>query len=493
MTETIVEALRHAPMGDAAVVDPLGVELSHAEFLEGAEMIAGQLAALGVGPGVTAATVLSNGVASAQVYIGTLGAGRAAPINPNLTHKEIIGQLSGVGAHVLITSPERVAELSGLPIDVPVLAVEPATTGYEITDRGRPVPMQAPAPITGTDGALVLLTSGTTGDPKRVSLTHSNLLHAVASIVSTLALGEGDCGLLLMPQFHVHGLQAGLLAPLVAGGRVVIPNKFDARAVPRQCLSHDVTWYTAVPTMHGLIADRAVRRDRSWTGSIRFVRTSSAPMPPTLHTQVESLLEAPLLEAYGMTECAHQIASNPLPPANRAIGTVGAATGVEIRIADERDDGRGEVLVRGDSVIAAYEAVDPGVNARAFPDGWFRTGDEGRIDKSGTLSLTGRLKELINRGGEKIRPQEVEDVIATHPGVKDVAVFAIPHARLGEDVAAAVVPSGTAPTPRDLREHARHGLAAFKVPQTIQFVEAIPCGPTGKVQRSRLATQLDIS
>ena len=216
-------------------------------------------------------------------------------------------------------------------------------------------------------------------------------------------------------------------------------------------------------------------------------------MPPTLHAEVESLLEAPLIEAYGMTECAHQIASNLLPPANRTVGTVGVATGVEIRIADERDDGRGEVLVRGDSVTAAYEAVGPEVNENAFRDGWFRTGDEGRIDESGKLTLTGRLKELINRGGEKVRPQEVEDVFSAHPAVKEVAVFAIPHARLGEDVAAVVIPSDTAPTPRELREHARRELAAFKVPRTIQFVEAIPRGPTGKVQRSMLARQLDIS
>ncbi len=324
-----------------------------------------------------------------------------------------------------------------------------------------------------------------------MSLNHTNLLHAVDGIVQTLTLGPDDCGLLLMPQFHIHGLQAGMLAPLIAGGRVVIPRRFDAFAVARWCEENRTTWYTAVPSMHGLIADRTAERDRSWAATIRFVRSSSAAMPAALHERVEDIVGAPLLEAYGMTECAHQISSNQLPPADRVIGTVGTPTGVEIRIADERDDGRGEVLIRGASVTTAYEAVDPEVNGRAFAGGWFHTGDEGRIDGR-RLTLTGRLKEIINRGGEKIRPQEVESVIATHPGVKEVAVFAIPHPMLGEDVGAVVVPVGGATQPRELREHARRELAAFKIPRQVVLADSIPRGPTGKVQRSKLADQLDL-
>jgi acyl-CoA synthetase (AMP-forming)/AMP-acid ligase II len=324
-------------------------------------------------------------------------------------------------------------------------------------------------------------------------LTQANLVHALEGIVATLGLDESDCGLLMMPQFHVHGLQAGLLAPLVAGGRVVLPSGFDALSAARLCVEHRVTWYTAVPTMHRLIVDRADRSDGSWIEPIRFVRSSSSAMPTTLAGLVEDLVEAPLIEAYGMTECAHQITSNQLPPQQRVIGTVGLPTGVEVRIDDERDDGRGEVLVRGPSVMSGYESAGPGVNAKAFSDGWLRTGDEGTMDGEGRLTLTGRLKEIINRGGEKVRPQEVEQVLSEHPDVVEVAVFAVPHPRLGEDVAAAVVTTGAEITPQDVRNHARGGLAAFKVPRQVLIVDQIPRGPTGKVQRSILAAQLGLS
>ncbi len=482
---TVIEVLGRNRGDTVGVVDPVGESLLHGELLDGAGRIAGQLATLGIGPGTTAASVLPGGTVAALVYLGTLGAGRAAPLNPKLTPRELIEQLEGVDASVVITTPERAPELAELPVAIPVVAVEAGPSGFELTNGGHPVRPTSPE-------SLVLLTSGTTGAPKRVSLTHDNLLHAVAGIVSTLELSEGDCGLVLMPQFHIHGLQAGALAPLVAGGRIVVPTRFDAFAAPRLCADHRVTWYTAVPAMHALIADRSAGRERvEWAEHIRFTRSSSAPMPHALHARVEAVLDAPHVEAYGMTECAHQITSNLLPPQERVVGSVGHATGVEIRIADERDDGRGEVLVRGPSVTAAYEAVDPEVNADAFSDGWLHTGDEGEIDASGRLTLTGRLKEIINRGGEKVRPKEVEDVIASHPGVKEVAVFAVAHARLGEDVAAVVVATGDPPSPKELREHARRELAAFKVPSTVRLVDRIPRGPTGKVQRSRLAAQLD--
>jgi len=492
MTETVIEALQRNSGNPKAVIDPGRTSLSSGELIEGAERIAGQLATLGIGPNATTASVLPNGVAAAQVYLGAIAAGRAAPLNPKLTPRELIEQLAGVDARVIVTTPERVTALADLPIDVVVVAVEPAASGFELhDDRGR-VSLGAPEGAVGSDGALALLTSGTTGAPKRVSLSHSNLLHAVDGITSTLGLNEDDCGLLLMPQFHIHGLQAGLLAPLMAGGRVVIPDGFDAFSVPRLCAVHAVTWYTGVPVMHGLIVERAARQDHEWAGQIRFTRSSSAAMPPALHERTEAMLGAPLIEAYGMTECAHQIASNQLPPADRVVGSVGTATGVEIRIADEREDGAGEVLVRGASVTTGYEAVEPDVNARAFSQGWLHTGDEGRLDAAGRLTLTGRLKEIINRGGEKVRPQEVEAVIASHPGVREVAVFAVPHPRLGEDVAAAVVLANSRPSLRELRDHAGRDLATFKVPKTIRFVDDIPRGPTGKIQRSTLAAQLDM-
>lgn len=493
MSESVLESLSRNPSGDVAIVDPAGADLTFGQLLSGAHHMAGQLASLGVGRDSTVASVLPNGPAAAQLYLGALAAGRSAPLNPKLTARELVEQLASLEARVLVTTPERVAELGALEIDVPVVAVTASDDGFELTDGGRQVPWGDADTVSGDSDALVLLTSGTTGAPKRVSLKHGNLLHAVKGIVSTLSLDPSDRGLLLMPMFHIHGLQAALLAPLVAGGRVVIPSAFDAFAVPGLCESNRVTWYTAVPAMHSLVVDRATRRDRSWAESVRFTRCSSAPMPSALYTEVEKVLGAPLIEAYGMTECAHQIASNPLNPGLRKPGTVGVPTGVEIRIAEVEGTNRGEVLVRGTSVTNAYEAVDPDVNRRAFEGGWFHTGDEGELDPEGYLTLTGRLKEIINRGGEKIRPKEVEEVLARHPGVKEVAVFAVPHPRLGEDVAAVVVPLDTTLTAQELRRFARNDLAAFKVPRTVHIAELIPRGPTGKVQRSKLAEQLDIA
>jgi acyl-CoA synthetase (AMP-forming)/AMP-acid ligase II len=259
------------------------------------------------------------------------------------------------------------------------------------------------------------------------------------------------------------------------------------------------TWYTAVPTMHQAIVSRAGRnRSAIEANPLRLIRSSSSSLPPQVMAELEETFSCPVIESYGMTEATHQMASNPLPPAARKPGSVGVAAGPEVAIMDA--GGRllpqgetGEIVIRGDNVTAGYEN-NPEANAENFTEGWFRTGDQGVIDPEGYLTITGRLKEIINRGGEKISPREVDEVLMDHPAVAQAVTFAMPHPKLGEDVAAAVVPrEGETVEERALREFAAARLADFKVPRKVLVLDEIPKGATGKLQRIGLAEKLGLA
>jgi acyl-CoA synthetase (AMP-forming)/AMP-acid ligase II len=346
--------------------------------------------------------------------------------------------------------------------------------------------------------ALVLHTSGTTSRPKLVPLTHRNVCASAHHIAATLELSPMDRCLNVMPLFHIHGLMAAVLASLEAGGSVFCTPGFSALKFFSWLQEADPTWYTAVPTMHQAILARAERNPRILAAArLRFVRSSSSSLPPRVMAELEKTFRAPVIEAYGMTEAAHQMASNPLPPRPRKPGTVGVAAGPEVAVMDE--EGRilpagspGEVVIRGPNVTPGYQA-NPGANATSFTHGWFRTGDQGVLDPDGYLTITGRLKEIINRGGEKISPREVDEVLLDHPAVQQAVAFAVPHPTLGEEVAAAVVlRDGARATEEELRAFASGRLAPFKVPRTLLFLEEIPKGPTGKLQRIGLAAKLGL-
>jgi acyl-CoA synthetase (AMP-forming)/AMP-acid ligase II len=302
-----------------------------------------------------------------------------------------------------------------------------------------------------------------------------------------------------MPLFHIHGLVAAILASLGAGAGVVCTPGFNALKFYSWLEETEPTWYTAVPTMHQTILDRAPRNAAVLKkANLRFVRSSSASLPPTVMKDLENTFSAPVIEAYGMTEAAHQMASNPLPPAIRKPGTVGPAAGPSVAIMDEQGSLQptgsiGEVVIRGANVASGY-LNNPEANASAFHGDWFRTGDQGVLDEDGYLRLTGRLKEIINRGGEKISPREIDEVMLDHPAVAQVVTFAIPHPRLGEDVAVAIVLDGSQSTSEaELRSFARERLAPFKVPRTFVFVDEMPKGATGKLQRIGLAEKLGVT
>ena len=347
--------------------------------------------------------------------------------------------------------------------------------------------------------ALILHTSGTTSRPKMVPLSQANLAASAANIVATLGLAPSDRCLNVMPLFHIHGLVAPVLATLAAGASVSCSPGFDALRFFSWLSEVKPSWYSAVPTMHQAILARARRNEEAvQANELRFIRSSSASLPPQVMQQLEATFGVPVIEAYAMTEAAHQMCSNPLPPAARKPGCVGPAAGPEVAIKDAAGNtlgagAEGEIVIRGANVTEGY-INNPEANAGAFHDGgWFRTGDQGVMDEDGYVKVTGRLKEIINRGGEKIAPLEIDEVLLDHEAVQQVCAFAAPHPKLGEDVAAAVVlAEGGEASERELRDFAAERLADFKVPRRILFVDEIPKGPTGKIQRIGLAKALGL-
>jgi oxalate---CoA ligase len=395
------------------------------------------------------------------------------------------------------TPAREVAHALGLT----VLEIEPleaaaglfAMSAHDGDDGG---PVQHPGFADSDDVALILHTSGTTSRPKIVPLTQHNLCASAHNVAATLQLRATDRCLNVMPLFHIHGLIAALLATLASGGTTICTPGFAEDDFFAWINNMVPTWYTAVPTMHQAILARAESQHKAGVlTSLRFIRSSSSALPPQVMERLEACFGVPVIEAYGMTEAAHQMASNPLPPARRKPRSVGIAAGPEVAIMGEGGDllppGRiGEIVIRGANLTHGYEN-NPQANAEAFCNGWFRTGDQGEFDAEGYLFITGRLKEIVNRGGEKVSPREVDEALMDHPEVAQAVAFAMPHPTLGEDLAAAVVlrPQATA-TEQDLRAFAFERLADFKVPSQIVIVDAIPKGATGKLQRIGLADKL---
>jgi len=457
---------------------------------------------LGIGRGDRVAIVLPNGPEMATAFLSVASAATSAPLNPAYRQEDFEFYMEDIKARALIveagSSSPALRAAEKLKVNVITLTPEREAgagafrlTGQATSAAARPGPAQA------DDIALILHTSGTTSRPKIVPLAQANIWTSARNIAATLELVERDRGLIVMPLFHIHGLMAGLSAPLSRGGSVYCTAGFNPLKFFAEMDEAKPTWYTAVPTMHQAILTRAQRnKEIIARHPLRFVRSSSSSMPPTVIAELEAVFKCPVIEAYGMTEASHQMASNPLR-ATRKPGTVGLAAGPEVAIMDEA--GRllargetGEVVIRGPSVTAGYEN-NPKANAAAFTDGWFRTGDQGVIDADGYLSLTGRLKEIINRGGEKISPREIDEALMNHPAVLQAVAFALPHPMLGEDVGAAVVlREGLSATEQELGVFLAERLAAFKTPRKILFLAEIPKGATGKLQRIGLAQKLGL-
>ena len=505
---TTLGALLAAGKDDAmALGAPGGKPLTYGALRVHVERTVRRLNELGIGRNDRVAIVLPNGPEMASAFVSVASAATACPLNPAYRADEFEFYLADLKAKALLVERGSASPAVAVArkVGVRVFELEPTAEGSGAFTIATPAGTTAGA-VTGVAGgkaqaqdiALILHTSGTTSRPKIVPLTQANVCASACSIVATLALTSADRLLNVMPLFHIHGLMAGLLAPLAAGSSIFCTPGFNALKFFAWMAECKPTWYTAVPTMHQTILARAAQnKDVIAAHPLRFLRSSSSSIPPQVIAELEAAFKAPLIESYGMTEASHQMASNPLPPAVRKPGTVGRAAGPQIAIMDEAGnilpaDSTGEIVIRGPNVTAGYEN-NPKANAEAFTHGWFRTGDQGVLDADGYLSITGRLKEIINRGGEKISPREVDEVLMDHPAVAQVVTFALPHEKLGEDVGAVVVlREGKAATERELRDFVAQRLADYKVPRKILFMDEIPKGATGKLQRIGLAQKLGL-
>jgi acyl-CoA synthetase (AMP-forming)/AMP-acid ligase II len=486
--------------GAIALLAPGRPPLTYKSLADETAAAGAALRGFGIGRQERAALALPPGPECATAFLAVASVAAAAPLNPQYKSAEYEFYLGALRAKALITMEGLdEAERAAQKLAVPVLRLRPKNAAGAFALEFPGTRSAAPESPAGPDDvALLLHTSGTTARPKLVPLTHANLLASARAVAAILKLSPADRSLCVMPLFHIHGLVAALLAPLASGGCVVVPAGFHALDFFAWLREFRPTWYSAVPSMHQSILAHAAKHEAEIAAArLRFVRSSSAALPPSVLAMLEKTFSCPVVESYGMTEAAHQMASNPLPPLPRKPGSVGPAAGPEIRILGEGGKflgpgETGEVVIRGPNVTAGY-LDNAEANEASFHDGWFRTGDLGKFDAGGYLTLVSRIKEIINRGGEKIAPREIEEVILSHADVAEAAAFPVPDKALGEEIGCAVVlKPGAKATPRSLREFAGRHLAYFKLPRHLLVVDAIPKGATGKVQRANLAKLLKI-
>lgn len=508
MTKTLAALISNHPDEALAIGAPGRNWLSYGRLRTLSADVAATLRGIGIGRGDRVAIVLPNGPEMATAFFAIAQVATTAPLNPAYTEEEYAFYLGDLDAKALVVPDDydgpAIAAAQAHGVGIVRLSDDLAGPAGTFTlSSETPLGHADETTLDEFDVALILHTSGTTSRPKIVPLSQANVFASAGNIQESLALTPEDCCLSVMPLFHIHGLIAAVSASLAAGARISCTSGFNALRFFSQLDEVKPSWYTAVPTMHQAILARAGRNSEIIArANLRFLRSSSASLPAPVMTELVKVMGAPVIEAYGMTEATHQMCSNPLPPLTQKPGSVGIPAGPEVRIAHETEnvlldaDAVGEIVISGSNVTRGYES-NPKANAENFFDAggkhWFRTGDQGSFDDEGYLCLTGRLKEIINRGGEKISPLEVDAVLLSHPEIAQVVCFAVPHDKLGEEIAAAaVLTEGSALTGKDIREFAAERLAKFKVPGEVVLLDEIPKGATGKIQRIGMAEKLGL-
>ena len=474
-------------------------KLSYGEFKIFNEKISRQLAATNVKNSDRAAIVLPNGPLMASSFLSISSYMSAAPLNPSYKQEEFEFYLDDLKPKFLLVEPnsKSLAVIAAKNLNIPVFEMkisdnQPLGT-FELFDKE--TDYKNPNDY---DEALVLHTSGTTSRPKIVPISNLNIFTSAVNISKSLKLTADDHCLNIMPLFHIHGLIAVLSASAKVGASVCASNGFNALKFLDLAETQNITWYSGVPTMHQAILLRAQKNsDKAKKLNLRFIRSSSASLPPAIFEQLNDIFETPVIEAYGMTEATHQMASNPLPPAIQKPGLVGMPAGPEICIMNDKNEKLsqgeiGEICIKGDNVTNGYEN-NPEANKQSFVNDWFRTGDEGFFDKDGYLKISGRLKEIINKGGEKISPLEVDNILMDFPPIDQALCFGYKDKMLGEDIAVAIkLKENKSCTEDDIKSYANEKLAKFKIPKKIFIVEDIPKGATGKLQRIGLAKKFGL-
>ncbi|BCQ07193.1 acyl-CoA synthetase [Mycobacterium heckeshornense] len=489
VADLVRAAARRCPQARALVVTADRTPISYRGLLGLVDDLAAQLARGGLRPGDRVAL---RAPSSAEFVSGLLAGSRAGlvvvPVDPALPLAEQHARIAAAGARVVLTDADDPGDAP-----FPCWSISLGNGAVSLHPAGAPLGPSAPLEGLRPDDAMIMFTGGTTGSPKMVPWTHDNIACSVRGIIATYGLGPQDATVAVMPLFHGHGLVAALLSTLVSGGTVLFPaaGRFSAHTFWDDVRAAGATWFTAVPTIHRILLERSgIDRPRDGV-ALRFIRSCSAALSAETAQALRTEFGAPVLSAYGMTEATHQVAST-RDDQTVTTGLVGRSSGAEIRVVGE--DGRpcppetvGEVWLRGPTVVRGYLA-NPQATAQTFTDGWLHTGDLGMLSETGELTLRGRIKELINRGGEKISPERVEAVLSSHPDVAEAAVYGVADPLYGETVAAAVVAaSSAAPSAAELTEFCREWLAPFEVPASIWVADELPHTAKGSVDRRAVA------
>ncbi|MHA7653447.1 FadD7 family fatty acid--CoA ligase [Mycobacterium sp. ML4] len=496
VTDLIEAAATRAPDATALVATVDRIPVTYRDLLRLADELAAQLSGAGLMPGDRVALRAGSNAEFVVALLAALRAGLiVVPLDPALpvADQRARGEAAGVRATLVDDVGSEV-----WPVTV-VINGDDGTLSTHLDASCGLLPVSCTPEGLHDDDAMIMFTGGTTGLPKMVPWTHHNIISSVHAIVTGYQLGPQDATVAVMPLYHGHGLVAALLSTLASGGTVLLParGRFSAHTFWDDIEAVGATWYTAVPTIHQILLERvATIPEDNPRAALRFIRSCSAPLTPEVAGALQAEFSAPVLCAFGMTEATHQVASTGIDQeVNPAVSTglVGRSTGPQIRIAG--NDGQplepgaiGEVWLRGETVVRGYLG-DPKITAANFTDGWLRTGDLGTLSEDGDLAIRGRIKELINRGGEKISPERVEGVLATHPNVMEVAVFGVPHPMYGEAVAAVLVPRGAAPTAEELTEFCRERLAPYEIPATFQVADELPHTAKGSLDRRAVSAR----
>ena len=483
-----------------ALTSEISTKLNYKDLKLFIDKISKQLAGNGLSNKDRAAIVLPNGPYMASSFLAISSYMSAAPLNPSYKSEEYEFYLKDLNPKIVLVeknSENPVVDVAK-KLKIELCEINPEKDGpsgiFNIYEKESEYSLPDE-----NDEALVLHTSGTTSRPKIVPLTNKNIFSSAENISKSLNLSKNDHCLNIMPLFHIHGLIAILASSMKAGASVCASNGFNAIKFLDIAKSEKITWYSGVPTMHQAILLRARRNlEIAKVLKLRLIRSSSASLPPVVFKDLNDVFSCPVIEAYGMTEATHQMTSNPLPPKQQKAGFVGLPAGPEVCIMNENGEvlnqgDEGEVCIKGENVTLGYDNNEE-ANKTSFTNGWFRTGDQGYFDNEGYLKISGRLKEIINKGGEKISPLEVDNVLMDHPLIDQAVCFGYEDKMLGENIASAIIiKNGETCSENDVLEYAQEKLAKFKIPKKIFFVEEIPKGATGKLQRNVLAKKFGLN
>jgi acyl-CoA synthetase (AMP-forming)/AMP-acid ligase II len=484
----------HAPL----LISPeTGETLSYAKFAKEARQLAARYAARGLIPGDHVGFLLHNGYQTTTIFLGTMAAGFVVtPLNLLSHGAQLAYVLEHSNVKLVFTSPHYEAQLrtamalmtsapsQNIRVDVIDSDAPNAHASYGEVELNASSHSQSPA--------LLMYTSGTTGQPKGALLTHGNVLQAARSVCDWHGLNHADRVLSSLPLYHINGQCIATVAPFVSGGSIVAPHKFSASAWWGWVERYQPTWLNLVPTIIAYLLNAADSNTRLWP-AICFARSASAPLPPDQHRAFETTFGIGVIEAMGMTECASVVFCNPQQPSLRKYGTPGLPCGVDVRVVSTEtstvlaESVTGELQLRGDNVMRGYYNAPEKTAEALSADGWLRTGDLGHRDADGFYFVTGRIKELIIKGGENIAPREIDEALLTHPAVLEAAAVGVSDANYGQEILAAVVlKPGMLCDEAALREHCVRTLGRYKTPKVFRFVTELPKGPSGKVQRLKL-------